>query len=106
MGRLSSRMASPVARGLGALRQRELGQTAPRNDRPRQTPLRRGGFHERGPRLVAEGDQRLASRSLTVVPERLDRVTVMVPMGTHSISWDARQVLLATLDFVGNPKAS
>ena len=37
------------------------------------------------------------STKLASVPERLDRVTVPVPMGTHTISWDARETLLAKL---------
>ena len=31
------------------------------------------------------------------MPERLNRVTFTVPMGTQTISWDAREVLLAKL---------
>ena len=32
------------------------------------------------------------------MPERLDLVTVRVPMGTQTISWDAHKVLLTTLE--------
>jgi hypothetical protein len=37
------------------------------------------------------------SRSLTAMPERLDRVTIRLDAGDITISWEARQALLARL---------